>query len=58
MRLNLLLRAAVTSSWAKYKLNFILARMIPFNSKHGIKVNFVESNKTLVRNFYFIETRS
>jgi hypothetical protein len=47
MRLNLLLRAAVTSSWAKYKLNFILARMIPFNSKHGIKVNFVESNKVI-----------
>ena len=37
MRLDLLLQQVDESAWSKWKLNFILARIIPFNAKHGIK---------------------
>ena len=45
MQLYSLLTQAKHSKWAKYKLNFVLSRMIPFNKKHGIKVAAVAENK-------------
>lgn len=47
MDLNQLIESAAKSSFAKWRLNFILHRVIPFNRPHKLKV--VEINESIAK---------
>lgn len=49
MDLNQLIQSAQKSSFGKWKLNFILKRIIPFNKPHNIEVASIDYNHVKVR---------
>lgn len=48
MNLHSLIESASTSSFAKWRLNFILHRVIPFNKPHSLKVVSIDDSQVKV----------
>ena len=49
MNIDKLIEKAKTSTFSRWKLNFLLQRYIPFNRPHGLKIIHIDKNEVQVK---------